>query len=214
MLARSDPPGAHTHSPSVAHLLGTEGAFSSSEETSRVWRGPKTLGLRPPISASCSRAARCLLLARAKGLATLTAHAALPYGYPTTARPPVRQCRASRQQPSLGSLQALIAVHIDRDLAPCLSRRRRTPKQNQRASDRILAGASDDDNSILGSSVPPQREIPGATAAFAGLASVSDGAFGSVLRRAAWSKVQTLAASTGAGGSFLTSTPLAFFASV
>jgi hypothetical protein len=48
MLARSDPPGAHTHSPSVAHLLGTEGAFSSSEETSRVWRGPKTLGLRPP----------------------------------------------------------------------------------------------------------------------------------------------------------------------
>jgi hypothetical protein len=39
-----------------------------------------------------------LLLARAKGLVTLTAHAALPYGYPTTGRPPVRQCRASRHR--------------------------------------------------------------------------------------------------------------------
>jgi hypothetical protein len=36
-----------------------------------------------------------------------------------------------------------------------------------------------DDNSILG---PLQRGIPGATAAFAGLASVSDRAFGGVLR--------------------------------
>lgn len=51
-----------------------------------------------------------------------------------------------------------------------------------RARDRILPGASGKDNSILGSSVPPQHEILGATAAFVGLASVSDGAFGSLPR--------------------------------
>ena len=89
-----------------------------------------------------------------------------------------------------------------------------TPKQNPHASDRILPGVSRDDNSILGTL---QRGIPGATAAFSGQASVSDRAVGGVLVDA-WSKVKPSglagAGSTGVGGSFLTSTPLAFFASV
>ena len=191
-------PGAHLLARCLLHPPGTRRAFSSSsEETSRVWRGPKTLGLRLP-SAPAARE---------------------PLGVCCWPEPKVS--RLSRRTPpcptaTLGphALQSVSAVHIDRDLAPCLSRRRPTPKQNPRASDRILAGASDDDNSILGSSVPPQREIPGATAALRRTGLCFGRAFGSVLRRAASSKVQTWAASTGAGGSFLTSTPLAFFASV
>jgi hypothetical protein len=116
-----------------AHLLvGVYGRSAPPLKRPRVWRGPKTLGLRP-INASSSRATRRSLLARTQGLVTLTAHAALPYGYPTTARPPVRQCRASRHQSEPGLAAGPIAVHVDRDHGSCLPLRRRTPKQNPRA---------------------------------------------------------------------------------
>ena len=48
MLARSDPPGrAPTRQVFASSARNTTGVQLSSEETSRVWRGPKTLGFAP-----------------------------------------------------------------------------------------------------------------------------------------------------------------------
>jgi hypothetical protein len=109
---------------------------------------------------------------------TLTARAALPYGYPTTARPPVRQCRASRHQSEPGLATGPIAVHVDRDHGSCLPLRRRTPKQNPRAIAFCLVPLA----MASQFSVPPQRGIPGATAVLHRTGLASDRAFGGVLR--------------------------------
>jgi hypothetical protein len=103
---------------------------------------------------------------------TLTAHAALPYGYPTTARPPVRQCRASRHQSEPGFATGPIAVHVDRDHGSCLPLRTRTPAQNPRAIAFCLVPLA----------MTRQFSVPGATVVFTRLASASDRAFGGVLR--------------------------------
>ena len=194
----------------VLHPPGTERALSSSsEETSRVWRGPKTLGLRP-ISASSARATRRLLLARANR--PRHGHGTRRLALTATRRPHAFQSvsAASRQQLSLDSLRGSIAVRVDRDVASCLSLRTRTPKQNPRARSsfclvplakttqfsvpRFLRNTRSSERQPPSSGWPPFRTGPSA------VCRVVEG--------------QTWAASTGAGGSFLTSTPLAVFASV
>ena len=118
----------------VLHPPGTERALSSSsEETSRVWRGPKTLGLRP-ISASSARATRRLLLARANR--PRHGHGTRRLALTATRRPhafSVRQCRlAPTAEPGLAAGPALpfALTAMSRRASPL---RTRTPKQNPRA---------------------------------------------------------------------------------
>jgi len=118
----------------VLHPPGTERALSSSsEETSRVWRGPKTLGLRP-ISASSARATRRLLLARANR--PRHGHGTRRLALTATRRPHAFQSvsAASRQQLSLDSLRApALPFALTAMSRRASSLRTRTPKQNPRA---------------------------------------------------------------------------------
>jgi hypothetical protein len=143
-------PGAHL----LARCLR---AFSSSpEETARLARA-KDVGASPH-QRQLSRATRRSLLARAQGLVTLTANAALPYGYQTTARPPARQCAPRATSLSLGSLRAPLPFTLtaitDR-ASPS-----KTHAQTEPARDRILPGAARDDKSTFGPSATrdPRRD--------------------------------------------------------
>jgi len=218
VLARSDPPGGGAHLLAMCRLP-FRGGQKQPSATSPRWFGtgqrrrgfdPSSPTPRVPLAVCCWPAPKTALTPVPPRLALWPPD----YPYRTPSSPSfsrlvgnIQSAGERRLPPGPGPN----CGHDDRDLASCDAIRGRHAETEPVASDRILPDAPRNDNSILRTDAGLPKKLTRARRAMAG--------FGANYQSRRWLGRRSAIGLGGprrqrSGGSFLTSMPLAFFASV